>query len=176
MRPPSFGSDTRLKPSFLRMTPARKPRTECCCQPVAVMMAAIVVPARSCSIATTCAFLVPARVLGGAPDAVPMGTGRLDDLRLVIFGRARVIAFVLDLVLVMGASGDLRDAIRRTTSAPPRQVTRRGSTQKRASAASSHHSNARFAEECQSIPSNMIALFAREQYSGYCCLKRRTEA
>ena len=38
-----------------------------------------------------------------------------------------------------------------------------------ASAASSHHSNARVAEECQSILSNMIA--PREQYSGYCCLK-----
>ena len=74
---------------------------------------------------------------------------------------ARVIAFGLDLVLVMGASGALRDAIRRTTSAPPRQVTRRGPAQKRASAASSQHSNARFAEECQSILSNMIALFSR---------------
>jgi hypothetical protein len=30
--------------------------------------------------------------------------------------------------------------------------------QKRASAAPSPHSNARFTEECQSIPSNMIAL------------------
>src|SRR6516165_11755175 len=139
------------------MTPARKPRTECCCQPVAAMMAAIVVPARSRSIATTCAFLVPARVLG-APEAVPTGTGRFDDLRLIVFGRARVMAFGLDLVLVMGASGGLRDAIRRTTSAPPRQVTRRGPAQKRASAASIHHSNARFAEECQSILSNMIAL------------------
>src|SRR6516225_3218165 len=84
------------------MTPARKPRTECCCQPVAAMMAAIVVPARSRSIATTCAFLVPARVLGGAPEAAPTGTGRFDDLRLVVFGRARVIAFSLDLVLLMG--------------------------------------------------------------------------
>jgi hypothetical protein len=102
--------------------------------------------------------LVPARVLGGAPEAVPTGTGRFDDLRLIIFGRARVIAFGLDLVLVMGASRGLRYAIRRTTSAPPRQVTRRGSAQKRASAASSQHSNARFAEECQSILSNMIAL------------------
>ena len=102
---------------------------------------------------------MPARVLATAPEVAPWGIGRLDDLRLVVFGRARVIAFGLDLVLVMGASGGLRDAIRRTTSPPPRQVTRRGPAQKRASAASSHHSNARFAEECQSILSNMIALF-----------------
>ena len=122
------------------------------------LMAAIVALVRSLSIATTCALLVPAPVLGGAPEAAPTGTGRFDDLRLIVFGRARVIAFGLDLVLVMGASGGLRDAMRRTTSAPPRQVTRRGSAQKRASAASSQHSNARFAEECQSILSNMIAL------------------
>ena len=33
-----------VKPSFLRTTAAKKPRTECSCQPVAFMMAAIVVP------------------------------------------------------------------------------------------------------------------------------------
>jgi hypothetical protein len=37
-------------------------------------------------------------------------------------------------------------------------MTRRGSAQKRASAAPSFHNTARFAEECQSIPSKMIAL------------------
>src|SRR6516162_7148076 len=35
----------------LRTTPARKPRTECCCHPVTFMMAAIVVPVGDCSIA-----------------------------------------------------------------------------------------------------------------------------
>jgi hypothetical protein len=30
--------------SFLRTTPARKPRTECCCQPVSFIIAAIVIP------------------------------------------------------------------------------------------------------------------------------------
>ena len=45
--------------SFLRTTPARKPRTECCCQPVACIIAAIVVPAGDCSIAIT------RRLLGG---------------------------------------------------------------------------------------------------------------
>ena len=37
-------------------------------------------------------------------------------------------------------------------------MTRRGSAQKRASAAPSFHNNARLAEECQSILSKMIAL------------------
>ena len=37
----------------LRTTPARKPRTECGCQPVAFITAAIVAPAGDCSIAIT---------------------------------------------------------------------------------------------------------------------------
>src|SRR2546429_3081637 len=37
----------------LRTTPARKPRTECCCQPVACIMAAIVAPVGDCSMAMT---------------------------------------------------------------------------------------------------------------------------
>src|SRR5262249_31304280 len=44
MRSPSAFSDVSVKPSFLRTTPAKNPRTECCCHPVAFMMAAIVVP------------------------------------------------------------------------------------------------------------------------------------
>ena len=44
---PSFGL------SRLRTTPARKPRTECGCQPVAFIIAAIVAPAGDCSIAIT---------------------------------------------------------------------------------------------------------------------------
>src|SRR6266508_903552 len=46
---------TFCDPSFslrrLRTTPARKPRTECCCQPVAFIIAAIVAPVGDCSIA-----------------------------------------------------------------------------------------------------------------------------
>src|ERR1700752_5115433 len=105
MRPLWPGSDTRLRPSFLRTTPARKPRTECCCQPVAAMMAAVVAPARSCSIATTRAFLVPARALASAPETVLTGSGRFNDLRLaVLTRRERVAVLGLDFVLVMGPS------------------------------------------------------------------------
>src|SRR3979490_1754504 len=49
MRPPSVFSEMRLRPSFFLTTPAKKPRTECCCQSVAFMIAAIVVPLGSCS-------------------------------------------------------------------------------------------------------------------------------
>src|SRR3974377_515180 len=44
MRWPSVFSETRIRPSFLRTTAAKKPRTECCCQPVVFMIVAIVVP------------------------------------------------------------------------------------------------------------------------------------
>ena len=123
------------------------------------MMAAIVVPARSCSMARTWAFLVPVRALVSVPETASAGIGRFDDLRLAVFtGRERVTVLSLDFVLVMGSSRGLRDAIRRTTSAPPRYMTRWGSAQKHASAAPSPHSNDRFAGECQSNPSKMIAL------------------
>ena len=55
---------TLVEPSFsfrrLRTTPARKPRTECCCQPVAFIMAAIVAPAGERSIAMTRPCFEPA--------------------------------------------------------------------------------------------------------------------
>src|SRR5262245_62332738 len=50
-RPSSVAADTRLKPSFLRTTPARKPRTECCCHPVACIMATMLTPLGARSIA-----------------------------------------------------------------------------------------------------------------------------
>src|SRR5882672_5847747 len=43
----------RLRSSFFFTTPAKKPRTECCCQSVAFMIAAIVVPFGSYSIFST---------------------------------------------------------------------------------------------------------------------------
>src|SRR5262245_54921607 len=55
-------------PSFslrrLRTTPARKPRTECCCQPVAFIIAVIVAPAGDFSIAITQTCLVSASLFG----------------------------------------------------------------------------------------------------------------
>src|SRR5690242_13759389 len=44
-RSPSDFWDSRVRPSFLRTTPAKNPRTECGCQPVAFMMAGMVAPA-----------------------------------------------------------------------------------------------------------------------------------
>src|SRR6202044_1920910 len=55
MRAPSILSDASVRSSFFLTTPAKKPRTECCCQSVAFMIAAIVVPLGSRSIARTVA-------------------------------------------------------------------------------------------------------------------------
>src|SRR5258708_28780089 len=69
----------------LRTTPARKPRTECCCQPVASIMAAIVAPAGDRSIAITrdCFEPGPACLLFGSAvgccEDFDAGTGAVDD-------------------------------------------------------------------------------------------------
>src|ERR1700723_763989 len=59
MRFPSAFSELSFKLRRLRTTPARKPRTECCCQPVALVIASIVAPAGDRSIAMTCDCLEP---------------------------------------------------------------------------------------------------------------------
>src|SRR5256885_3676476 len=50
---PSTFCDPSLSLRRLRTTPARNPRTECCCQPVAFIIAIIVAPAGDWSIAMT---------------------------------------------------------------------------------------------------------------------------
>src|ERR1700737_4747842 len=57
MRSPSTFSEVRLRPSFFLTIPAKKPRTECCCQSVPLMMAATVVPLGWRSIASTASCL-----------------------------------------------------------------------------------------------------------------------
>src|SRR5215475_14352496 len=62
MRSPLAFSDVSVNPSFLRTTPAKKPRTECSCQPVTFMMAAIVAPLGCSSRLRTASCLVPLRL------------------------------------------------------------------------------------------------------------------
>src|SRR5665213_271777 len=57
MRLPSIISELSLRRSFFCTTPAKNPRTECCCQPVAFITATIVVPVGERSISTICACL-----------------------------------------------------------------------------------------------------------------------
>src|SRR5467141_4280109 len=83
------------------MTPARKPRIECCCQSVTVMIAAIVAPVGIRSIAMMRACLVS----GPAADLDDAGADRLREAGLAAFRAVeRVAAFGLVLGLVMGSS------------------------------------------------------------------------
>src|SRR5258708_22815689 len=83
------------------MTPARKPRTECCCQSVTVMIAAIVAPVGIRSMAIMRACLVS----GPAADRDDAGDDRLRDAGFAAFRAVeRVAAFGFDLGLVMGSS------------------------------------------------------------------------
>src|SRR6478609_6509555 len=78
---PTF-SESSLSLSFRLTTPARKPRTECGCQPVAAMMAAIVVPLAWRSIASTVSCFEVEPLAGCAERAFDAGFG---------FGLAAVI-------------------------------------------------------------------------------------
>src|SRR5258708_30088972 len=83
------------------MTPARKPRTECCCQSVTVLIGAMVaaVGIRSMAIIRACL------VSGRAADRDDAGADRLRDAGFAPFRAVeRVGAFGLDLGLVMGSS------------------------------------------------------------------------
>src|SRR5882762_7782343 len=136
MRPLSVDSETRLRPSFLRTTPARKPRTECCCHSVAVMIAAIVAPAGVRSIARMRACLASGRVEVFGVESADLDRGL--DL-LVVRAAERVEA--LDLDFVMGSSEVMRRHPPHHLS-PAQAKPRQGKTPKRAFATSSHHSNA----------------------------------
>src|SRR5258708_4455303 len=50
-RSPSLFSDSSRSPSFFRTTAPRKPRTQCDCQPVECMIAAMVAPLVVCNLA-----------------------------------------------------------------------------------------------------------------------------
>src|SRR6516225_7736817 len=94
MRAPSIFCDVSVKPSFLRTTAAKKPRTECCCHPVAFMMAAIVVPLGWLSSLRTVSCLVPPRV---EPEATfPLFAGffeRLVGATFILLGLLRCDMF-----------------------------------------------------------------------------------
>jgi hypothetical protein len=77
--------EASVRPSFLRTTAFKKPRTEWRCQPVAVMIAAIVVPRGSLSKASTASCLVPLAV-----EAEGMRSG-FADLFATLLARAILI-------------------------------------------------------------------------------------
>src|SRR6185369_3786230 len=108
MRPDFVFLDSSVNPSFFFTTPAKKPRTECGCQPVTFEIAAIVVPPLAWSRPRTQSCLVV--------------SPRERDARGVLFfvfdlsclaGRARGFGFLLDLAMRTSEVGD-------TIVAPPR--------------------------------------------------------
>src|SRR5258708_34567989 len=94
-------SETRFSLSFFLIAPAKKPRTECCCQSVAFMMAAIVAPFGSCSILSTtdCLEADDVGLEGGAFKAAALA------------GAVTLRAGVLCLTALAGFPGGLRLAL-----------------------------------------------------------------
>src|SRR5438552_7668801 len=107
----SVCSETRLRPSFLRTTPARKPRTECCCHSVAAMIAAIVAPAGVRSIARMRACLVSGRVVVFGDECAGRERG-LDLLVVRAAERVEALDLDFDLDFIIGSSEV-------TSAAPP---------------------------------------------------------
>src|SRR6201993_1217404 len=75
-------SDKRIRPSFLRTTAVKKPRTGWGCQPVAFVIVAIVVPWGSLSKASTASCFVPLPVeaegmRSGFADLFPTSLARV---------------------------------------------------------------------------------------------------
>src|SRR5882757_1475982 len=68
-------SETRFSLSFFLTTPAKNPRTECCCQSVAFMMAAIVVPfgCRSSPSTASCLDALPVDLSVACLDVTALG-------------------------------------------------------------------------------------------------------
>src|SRR5258708_2153345 len=155
-RPLSAHSETRLSPSFLRTTPARKPSTECCCHSVAAMIAAMVAPAGIRSIARMRACLVSGR--DGALGDERSDRERGLDLRVFrAAGRVETLYLAFDLDFVMGSSEVMRRHPPHHLS-PARAKPRQGKTPKRAFAASKSHSNAPIKPVSQSNLSKIVAL------------------
>src|SRR6516165_442288 len=116
MRPDFVFSDSSVSPSFFFTIPAKKPRTECGCQPVTFEIAEMVVPSLACSRPRTRSCLV-----------VPPLERNARCVLFFVFdlscfgGLVRGLGFVLDLAIK-----DLRGRRhhRRTTSTPPRSAAR----------------------------------------------------
>jgi hypothetical protein len=171
MRPPSAAADVRLRPSFLRMIPARKPRTECCCHPVVCTIASMVAPLGARSIAMIRACLLSLRSFGCSEDCdrrpAVRRAPRLDFavLRVELLRFFMLRALECDLVsrfdfgFLIGISFVYAASI----AAPPKPhhgISRRGVIPKRCLSPGTERSTAPFAPRSQSFPDNLIAGFA----------------
>src|SRR5262252_9047943 len=108
MRPDFVFSDSSVSPSFFFTTPAKKPRTECGCQPVARAIAAIVAPRRARSMLRTRSCLVFPLLKADTRPAFCF-----DFLLGAFGGLERALGFGLDFAMRTSEVGD-------TIVAPPR--------------------------------------------------------
>src|SRR5262245_51303242 len=97
---PSTTADCKSSLRRLRTTPARKPRTECDCQPVAFVSAAMVAPPEERSISMAADCFVPGRTARLPFLPALLGFGRLLD------GAAERAAVRFFAVFVIGISLD----------------------------------------------------------------------
>ena len=155
MRPDLVFSDARFSRSLFFITPARKPRTECGCQPVVRTIAAIVVPPSDRSIARTRACWSRRRanvVLGTQPACLAYEPS-------VIWREIGISLEILPL-------GPLRWAT--PSVAPPRPRKGQlpaGSVTGRQLGVLSINSNAPFEAEVQSNKSNLVAFSAHAYHA-----------
>src|SRR6516162_2175554 len=160
MRPDFVFSDASVSPSFFFTTPAKKPRTECGCQPVIFEIAAMEVPPLDRSRPRTRSCLVVPPLERGAVCAL-----------FLVFDLSCFAGLVRELGLVLNlAMKDLRG--RRHPSShhlDPAQVSHpRGPVLRRHCGASGLTSNAPFAAEVQSnIEQSRCSLAAMSALGGY---------
>src|SRR4029077_15594235 len=121
-------SETKFNLSLFLTTPAKKPRTECCCQSVAFMIAAMVVPLdwRSIPSTVSCfdnAWSLPAAFSGAAvlDAAADWVSRRFPDEALTVSGRLvlRFDALHFDLLAAIWFSLMSRTASRAATETSP---------------------------------------------------------
>src|SRR5262249_46414356 len=121
---PSTFFDPSFSLSRLRTTPARNPRNECCCQPVALIIAAIVAPAGDCSMAMTRDCFEPGWALCGRGGLdIASGEG-LAAVVSVCAGRGDRFFADFDIEILLSVA----------TKAPSRPWSRRGRISERACA------------------------------------------
>src|SRR6516225_3508685 len=149
MRPDLVLLDVSVSPSFFFTTPAKKPRTECGCQPVTFEIAAMVVPPLAWSRPRTRSRLV---VPPPERDAV--------CVRFFVFDLSCFAGLVLGLGLVLYlAMKDLRGRRhhRRTTSTPPRSAIRGVRSQDAATAPPASPATLRSQQKSSPTSSNLVA-------------------
>jgi hypothetical protein len=106
-------------------------------------------------------------VSGPAADLDDAGADRWREAGLAVFrGVDRAVAFGLDLGLVMGLSELMRRHPPHHLS-PAQAITRQGRTLKPSQTAPSHHSNAPFKPESQSILSKEMLIFWGERFGDH---------